>query len=173
MPEEAREFLERLLSVQNPDGSAMHQYFPLTMEANEGDSREEEESPSFYGDDHLWAILACCQYLKETGNVDFLKKEISFYSKTLPLAEREVGTVYEHLKRGLAFTWNNIGQNQLPLLGFADWNDTVNLPTGAESLFVANSFGRAIIEMRSIAEYIEDKELLATLDEYHSVMKAR
>jgi cellobiose phosphorylase len=37
MPEEARILAENLLSVQLEDGSAMHQYFPSTMEANEGD----------------------------------------------------------------------------------------------------------------------------------------
>lgn len=173
MPEEAREFLERLLSVQNPDGSAMHQYFPLTMEANEGDSREEEHMPNYYGDDHLWAVLASAQYIKETGNLDFLNKKISFYSKTLPLAEREVGTVYEHLKRALAFTFNNVGQHQLPLLGFADWNDTVNLPTGAESLFVANLFGTAVKELIDITEFIKDDETAAVLKNYHQTMKQR
>jgi cellobiose phosphorylase len=173
MPEEAREFLERLLSVQNSNGSAMHQYFPLTMEANEGDSREEEHLPKFYGDDHLWAILACAQYVKETGNIEFLSKEIPFYSKTLPLSERETGTVLDHLKRGLQFTWENIGSHDLPLLGFADWNDTVNLPSGAESLFVANLFGRAIVELRGVIEFTGDTETLAMLDEYHGVMKER
>ncbi|MEF1187060.1 GH36-type glycosyl hydrolase domain-containing protein, partial [Vibrio sinaloensis] len=58
MPEEAREFIERLLSVQNIDGSAMHQFFPSTMEANAGDSREEEDRPDYYGDDHLWIVYA-------------------------------------------------------------------------------------------------------------------
>ena len=173
MPEEAREFLERLLSVQNPNGSAMHQYFPLTMEANEGDSREEEHMPKYYGDDHLWSILATAQYIKETGNTDFLNKSIPFYSKKLPLAQREQGTVFEHLLRGLDFTWNNIGQHQLPLLGFADWNDTVNLPAGAESLFVANLFGTAIRELLPIVEYIGDQACVEKLQNYHSEMKAR
>ncbi|MFQ3231132.1 GH36-type glycosyl hydrolase domain-containing protein [Reinekea sp.] len=173
MPEEAREFLERLLSVQNPDGSAMHQYFPLTMEANEGDSREEEHMPKYYGDDHLWAVLACAQYIKETGNVDFLDKEIPFYSKTLPPKERELGTVYEHLKRALAFTFNNVGQHKLPLLGFADWNDTVNLPAGAESLFVANLFGTAIKELVNITEFINDNATTDLLNHYHQTMKQR
>jgi len=173
MPEQAREFLERLLSVQNPNGSAMHQYFPLTMEANEGDSREEEHMPNYYGDDHLWAVLACAQYIKETGNTEFLKTEIPFYSKTLPLEQRETATVYEHLKRALHFTMDNTGQHDLPLLGFADWNDTVNLPTGAESLFVANLFGKAVTELLEITQFIGDTETSALLSEYHSVMKQR
>ncbi|MGL1958469.1 MAG: glycosyl transferase [Colwellia sp.] len=173
MPEEAREFVERLLSVQNPNGSAMHQYFPLTMEANEGDSRDEAHLPDYYGDDHLWSVLAVCQYLKETGDLAFLNKPIPFYSKTLALAEREQGSVFEHMLRALDFTWNNIGQHELPLLGFADWNDTVNLPTGAESLFVANLFGKAIIELSEVCIAIDDQTNLDKIQGYHAQMKAR
>lgn len=173
MPEEAREFAERLMSVQNPDGSAMHQYFPLTMEANEGDSREEPESLNFYGDDHLWMVLAVAQYLKETGNLEFLSKEIPFYSKELELADRERGTVYQHLLRAIDFTWNNVGKHGLPLLGFADWNDCVNLPPGAESLFIANQFGRALKEMLEVAEAIDDNANKEIFQHYYDEMKAR
>src|SRR5690606_13008964 len=81
MPEEARVLAENLLSVQLANGSAMHQYFPLTMEANEGDSREEPHLHDYYGDDHLWIVQTVAQYLKEAGNVDFLQKEITFYDK--------------------------------------------------------------------------------------------
>ena len=173
MPEQAREFLERLFTVQNPDGSAMHQYFPLTMEANEGDSREEPGSIHYYGDDHLWAVLACAQYIKETGDTDFLNKPLPYYSKQLKPEEREQGTVLDHLKRALKFTFTNVGQHKLPLLGFADWNDTVNLPEGAESLFVANLFGKAVSELKEIAEYIDDNQLAATLEHYYQTMKTR
>jgi len=50
-------------------GSAMHQLNPLTMVATEGDSREREDQPHYYGDDHLWAVLAVTAYLKETGDL--------------------------------------------------------------------------------------------------------
>ena len=122
-PAEGKALMKKLLSVQLPDGSAMHQFFPLTMEANEGDSREEGDK-QWYGDDHLWIIQAVSAYLKETGDYDFLKEEITFYSKELPLDEREKGTVLDHLKRALEFTKTHTGKQGLPLLGFADWNDT-------------------------------------------------
>jgi len=153
MPEEARLLAENLLSVQRRDGSAMHQYFPSTMEANEGDAREKEDRPKFYGDDHLWIVLTVASYLKETGNTSFLDKSIAFYDKDKHSGKAlEAGSVWEHLCRSLRFTWNNRGQHGLPLLGFADWNDTVNLPTGAESLFNANLFGKALKEAMDIAE---------------------
>lgn len=152
MPEEAREFIERLLSVQNIDGSAMHQFFPSTMEANGGDSREEEDRPDYYGDDHLWIIYAVTQYIKETGNADFLNINIPYYQKDKQGQPIETGSVWDHLCRALLFTETHTGQHGLPLLGFADWNDTVNLPTGAESLMVANMYGKALLDMLDLCE---------------------
>lgn len=152
MPEEAREFIECLLSVQNIDGSAMHQFFPSTMEANGGDSREEEDRPDYYGDDHLWIIYAVTQYVKETGNADFLNKVIPYYQKDKQGNPIEAGIVWEHLCRAILFTETHTGQHGLPLLGFADWNDTVNLPTGAESLMVANMYGKALLDMLDLCQ---------------------
>jgi cellobiose phosphorylase len=82
MPEEAKVLIEQLLHVQERDGSAMHQFNPTTMVANEGDSREIEDRPNYYGDDHLWIVLAVTAYLKETGNVAFLDQAIPYYDFT-------------------------------------------------------------------------------------------
>lgn len=172
MPEEARVLAENLLSVQKRDGSAMHQYFPSTMEANEGDSREEADRPNYYGDDHLWIIQTVASYLKETGNLSFLDKDIPFYDKDKATGKAlESGTVWEHLCRSIRFTWNNRGQHGLPLLGFADWNDTVNLPTGAESLFNANLFGKGLIEAIAIAKATGKTAEAAEFQGYYDQMK--
>lgn len=152
-PKEGKALMKKLLSVQLPNGSAMHQFFPLTMEANEGDSRHEGDGKMWYGDDHLWIVLAVCAYLKETGDYDFLDEEITFYGKNLPIDRRRGGTVFEHLRRALEFTKSSTGDHGLPLLGFADWNDTVNLPGTAESVFVANLYGRALLEIIELEEY--------------------
>ena len=170
VPKDGKKLLKKLLSVQNANGSAMHQFFPLTMEANEGDSREEGEG-TFYGDDHLWIILAVSAYLKETGDYDFLKEEITFYDKELSLEEREKGTVLDHLERSLNFTKNNTGKHGLPLLGFADWNDTVNLHGDAESIFNANLYGRALNEMIELMEYLEKPEMADQYKKDHEHMK--
>lgn len=159
MPEETRLFIERLLSVQKRDGSAMHQFFPSTMEANEGDSREEVDRPNYYGDDHLWIIYAVTQYVKETGNGDFLNKMIPFYEKDTQGEAKAEGTVWDHLCRSIEFTRINIGEHGLPLLGFADWNDTVNLPTGSESLMVANMYGKALLDMVDLCELRDELQL--------------
>ena len=170
MPYKAKELIEKLLSVQKPDGSAMHQFYPSTMEANEGDAREEGEK-LFYGDDHLWIVLAVCDYLQETGDYDFLYKEISFYDKDLALEEREQDTVLEHLKRALQFTKTNTGQHGLPLLGFADWNDTVNLQGDAESVFIANLYGLALSKMIALLRFLKKDSLVGQYQNDYEEMK--
>ncbi|MCL2282153.1 MAG: hypothetical protein FWC26_02435 [Fibromonadales bacterium] len=173
MPEEARVLAENLLSVQKEEGNAMHQYFPSTMEANEGDSREKEDRPKYYGDDHLWIVLTVASYLKETGNMKFLQKEIPFYSKKKELKDREKGSVLEHLKRSLAFSWNDRGSHGVPHLGFADWNDTVNLPTGSESLFNANLFAKALLEMIDICDAANEQQLVEQYKAWYEEIKEK
>lgn len=171
-PEAARKLMEQLLSVQKPDGSAMHQFFPLTMEANEGDSREEGDK-QWYGDDHLWIILAVCAYVKETGDLAFLEKGITFYDKQWALDQRESGTVMNHLARSLAFTKSHTGAHGLPLMGFADWNDTVNLPGDAESVFIANLYGVALNEMIELMEHLGREDDAKQYRADHAAMAKR
>jgi cellobiose phosphorylase len=153
VPDEARTFLLALLSFQLQDGSAMHEFNPLTREANCGDSLERPDRPHYYSDDHLWTLLAVTAYLKETGDYSLLEEAVPFYGKGGPDQVPEPGTVLEHMKRGLAFTARDVGRHGLPLLGFADWNDTVNLPSGSESLFTANLYGKALLEMIALLEH--------------------
>lgn len=161
-PEEVKALLRKLISVQNPDGSAMHQFFPLSMEATEGDALEEGHK-LVYGDDHLWSVLAVSSYLKETGDYAFLDEEITFYDKKLPLEDRTKGSVLEHLLRALDYTKTHTGRHGLPLLGFADWNDTVNLLGDAESLFNAHLYGRGLLEMIELLEYLDRKDAADSL----------
>ncbi len=173
MPGEAKELLEKLLSVQKADGSAMHQFYASTMLANEGDSREHPDRPDYYGDDQLWIVLAVCAYLKETGDLQFLKQSLPFYDKHKAPAERERGTVLEHLKRAVEFTRKDVGSHGLPLLGFADWNDTVNLKRGAESLFVANLYGKALLELIELCTELGDDAQVARFKRDYEQMRAR
>ncbi len=172
VPEEAGNFLRTLLSFQKRDGSAMHQFNPLSLEGSLGDSAEMEDRPHYYSDDHLWGILAVTAYLKETGDLAFLEESIAFYDKDKQGRALEAGSVLEHLERGLAFTRQDTGSHGLPRLGFADWNDTVNLPTGAESLFTANLYGKSLLEMIALYEHLrhpaEADECRAAYEEMQS-----
>ncbi len=173
MPEQGKELIRQLLHVQRRDGSAMHQFNPLTMVANEGDSREVPDAPKYYADDHLWVVLAITAYLKETGDVAFLDEVIPYYDKDKGGHAIESGTVLDHMHRAIEFTAQNVGARGLPLLGFADWNDTVNLRAGAESLFVANLYGKALLEMMELAQHLGDTDAVARYASDYDTMKQR
>lgn len=158
MPKESKILIVKLLSVQNQNGSAMHQFNPLSMDATNGDAHEMPDRPQFYGDDHLWIVLAVTAYLKETGDKAFLDEKVPFYQKGSDKKPLETATVLEHIRRAIKFTHDNVGKHGLPLLGFADWNDCVNLPTGAESLFNAHLYGKALQEMIELSEFLGEKK---------------
>jgi cellobiose phosphorylase len=172
MPEEALELALKLLSMQKRNGSAMHQFNPLTMEGSQGDSLEEPDRPKYYGDDHLWIIYTMAAYIKETGNLSVLDRKVPFYDKDPQGRPLEEGTVWEHLARAIEFTWSDRGRHGLPLLGFADWNDTVNLPKGAESLMVANLFGKAILELIPICDAYDKADFKAKIMGYYESMRS-
>ncbi len=172
-PDTARALLRKLLSVQKRNGSAMHQFNPLSMIATEGESIEREDRPHYYSDDHLWAILAITAYVKETGDTAFLDEVLPYYEKDKADNPLETGTVLDHLMRGLAFTRGDVGAHGLPLLGFADWNDTINLPAGAESLFTANLYGVALKEMAALCGSLGDVETAGNYLQNYAEMQAR
>ena len=158
VPEEGAEQLRLLLRYQLPTGACMHQFNPLSGIANEGDSLEMDDRPHYYSDDHLWLTLAVTAYLKESGDFALLDEVIPFYDPKQPGKGLEPQSVLKHLSRGLAFTKAHLGSHGLPLLGFADWNDTVNLPAGAESLFTANLYGLALHEYGDLMKFLGDEE---------------
>ena len=89
------------------------------MEATEGDSREYEDRPSYYSDDHLWPILAVCNFIKESGDIEFLNTKIPYYEKDKEGNPLESDTALNHLRKAIEFTHNDCGDHGLPLLGFA------------------------------------------------------
>jgi cellobiose phosphorylase len=143
------------------------------MVANEGHSREVKGALGYYSDDHLWIVLAVTAYLKETGDFAFLNQVVPYYEKDKEGHPLESGTVLDHQRRAIEFTRNDVGVHGLPLLGFADWNDTVNLRRGAESLFAANLYGKALREMIELARHLGDEESVARYTEYYETMKQR
>ena len=167
IPEESKKLLRQLMMVQRKNGSAMHSFNPLTMEGSKGETEELPDRPQYYGDDHLWIVLAVTAYLKETGDIEFLQEVIPYYEKDEDGQPLERGTVLDHIKKALNFTRNDKGQHNLPHLGFADWNDTVNLRTGAESLFNTHLYGKGLLEMIELCSYLGDMAVVKYYkDEY-------
>jgi cellobiose phosphorylase len=63
------------------------------------------------------------------------------------------------------------GKHGLPLLGYADWNDTVNLPVGSESVFTACLYGRALQEMILLYTELKDTRAVNQYRAWYAEMK--
>ena len=146
IPERARERIIDIASTQFADGSAYHQYQPLTKRGN-------NDIGSGFNDDPLWLILGVAAYIKETGDYAILDEQVPFDNDA-----KNQAPLFEHLRRSFQHVLNNLGPHGLPLIGRADWNDCLNLncfsetpdepyqTTGnrtgrtAESVFIAGMF---------------------------------
>ncbi|HHT69662.1 MAG TPA: glycosyl transferase [Firmicutes bacterium] len=121
VPERARQRILDIASTQFEDGSAYHQYQPLTKKGNNAIG-------SGFNDDPLWLILGTAAYIKETGDFGILDEEVPFDSDP-----DKTASLFEHLKRSFYHVVHNLGPHGLPLIGRADWNDCLNLNCFSES----------------------------------------
>ncbi|MFC1483265.1 GH36-type glycosyl hydrolase domain-containing protein [Candidatus Margulisiibacteriota bacterium] len=156
IPEAAKNLIIKLLKIQFKDGHAYHLFYPLT---GEGDIGEAEDAKGFdwYSDDHLWSVLAVTSYLKETGDMAFLDEIIPYAD------DQGEGTVLEHLEKAIDFTKHNLGPHKLPLIGWADWNDTLNLDQGkknAESVWAGHLYAKALKDIIDLYTFLtNDKKI--------------
>jgi cellobiose phosphorylase len=115
VPERARERILDIAATQFEDGSAYHQYQPLTKRGNDAIGGN-------FNDDPLWLILATTEYIKESGDYSILDEQVPFDND-----ESKAESLFEHLHRSFYHTVNKLGPHKLPLIGRADWNDCLNL----------------------------------------------
>ena len=177
IPDRARQRILDIASTQFEDGSAYHQYQPLTKKGN-------ADIGSGFNDDPLWLIAGTAAYIKETGDYSILD-EITPYDND----ESKATDFMEHLRRSFNYTRTHLGPHGLPLIGRADWNDCLNLncfseepgesfqtfgPSegpNAESVFIAGMFvkyGKDYVEICKHkgleAEAKEAEEAIASME---------
>ncbi|MBQ7128655.1 MAG: glycosyl transferase, partial [Clostridia bacterium] len=121
IPERARERILDIAATQMEDGSAYHQYQPLTKKGN-------NDIGSGFNDDPLWLIFGVAAYIKETGDFTILDEMVPFDND-----QSKADTLLVHLKRSFTHVINNLGPHKLPLIGRADWNDCLNLNCFSEN----------------------------------------
>ncbi len=121
IPERARERILDIAATQMEDGSAYHQYQPLTKKGN-------NDIGSGFNDDPLWLIFGVAAYIKETGDWSILDEMVPFDND-----ESKADTLLVHLQRSFEHVTNNLGPHKLPLIGRADWNDCLNLNCFSEN----------------------------------------
>ncbi|MDO4283918.1 MAG: glycosyl transferase [Eubacteriales bacterium] len=115
IPDRARQRIIDIASTQFENGSAYHQYQPLTKKGN-------SDIGSGFNDDPLWLIAGTSAYIRETGDLSILDESVPFDND-----ESVAQPLMEHLKRSFDFTVTHKGPHGLPLIGRADWNDCLNL----------------------------------------------
>ena len=182
IPDRARERIIDIASTQFQDGSAYHQYQPLTKKGN-------SDIGSGFNDDPLWLIAGTSAYVRETGDTTILTEMVP-YDNDMSVATPLMG----HLKRSFDYTVNHKGPHNLPLIGRADWNDCLNLncfsehpgesfqtfgPSegpAAESVFIAGMFVKYGEEYAQLCELMGDQKEAAYAREevakmYDAVLK--
>lgn len=97
-------------------------------------------------DDALWLVPSIVEYVKETGEVEFLNQVITY-------ADGGEGTVYEHMTKILDFSAEQVGETGVCKGLRADWNDCLNLG-GGESALVSFLHYWAINNFLEIAAYL-------------------
>lgn len=163
IPDRARQRIIDIASTQFQDGSAYHQYQPLTKKGN-------SDIGSGFNDDPLWLIAGTSAYVRESGDTSILT-ELVPYDNDMSVAK----PLMDHLKRSFDYTVNHKGPHALPLIGRADWNDCLNLncfsehpgesfqtfgPSEgpvAESVFIAGMFVKYGEEYAQLCELMDDQ----------------
>ena len=179
IPERARERILDIAATQFEDGSAYHQYQPLTKKGN-------RDIGTGFNDDPLWLIAGAAAYLRETGDWSILDEQVPFDND-----ESKAQPLLEHLRRSFNFTVTHLGPHGLPLIGRADWNDCLNLNcfsehpgesfqiTGpsegpvAESVFIAGMFVKYGREYAELCDHLHlDEEAAAARKSIEAVEQA-
>lgn len=140
-PEKCRQRIVQLLNGLVSKGYGLHLFDPAWFEPQEEakpfasptvipvpDSSERIHGlKDTCSDDALWLIPSIMEYIRETGEREFLDEVIGY-------ADEGQGTVYEHMKKILDFSAEQVGDHGICLGLRADWNDCLNLGGGESAL---------------------------------------
>jgi cellobiose phosphorylase len=135
----AKEKLNSLFTQQYQDGHCNHYFYP-----NEG----WEPIKRIHSDNHLWLIMDVYQIVLEEGKLDYLYTEQPYY-------DGGSATVWNHIKKSIAFTKANLGERGFPLMLASDWNDMlykVCREGKGESIWSSMQFGTVLQMMANLSE---------------------
>ena len=162
-PEKCRQRIVELLRGLMTKGYGLHLFSPEWFDP---DAKKEKKKPfksptviptvnandivhgleDACSDDALWLVPSIIEYIKETGDAGFADEAVTY-------ADGGEGTVYEHMKRILDFSAEQVGATGICKGLRADWNDCLNLG-GGESAMVSFLHYWAICHFLQLAEYL-------------------
>lgn len=163
-PAKCKQRIVELLRGLVSDGYGLHLFDPKWFEPDNEEKPfksptvipEFDKSNMIHGlkdacsDDALWLVSSIVEYVKETGETEFLDQVITY-------ADGGEGTVYEHMTKILDFSAKQVGATGICKGLRADWNDCLNLG-GGESALVSFLHYWALQNFLEAAEYLGRKE---------------
>ncbi|MBI2870462.1 MAG: hypothetical protein HYY14_02000 [Candidatus Omnitrophica bacterium] len=159
----ARKKLEKILYYQYNSGHAVSGFSDIegTWEntAAKGVTKKADVA--------VWLPYTVASYIKETGDLNFLKKEVAFH-------DGGSATVYEHVLRAVRYIYSQRGSHGLPLIGLADWNDAydhVGLKGEGESVWLGMALARACRKVKRLAEFVGDPKTAKEMQEKYEELK--
>ena len=162
-PEMAADKIRFMLSAQVDNGGGLP-LVKFTHNAGHEDTPDDESyvretgHPAYRADDALWLFPTVYKYVSETG-------DLAFMDEIIPFANKDQGSVYEHLQRAIAFSRNHLGPHGMPAGLYADWNDCLRLGADGESSFVAFQYYYALRVMKEFAAWRKDQAYIEELDQ--------
>ncbi len=139
-PERAQKRLLALLEHQYSDGSCIHNWDPVS----------DTGSKTGHSDDPLWLVMAVAEYIKETGDINFVDSKVDFY-------DGGIDTVLNHIHKALSYALSSRSPRGLPLIGAGDWNDGLD-QVGRQGYGESVMVGQQLVWMlREAADLMENK----------------
>ncbi|MFI3176366.1 MAG: N,N'-diacetylchitobiose phosphorylase [Eubacteriales bacterium] len=164
-PEKCKLRIEQLLKGLVSTGYGLHLFQPEWFEP-EDENAKPFKSPTVVpsankddivhglddacSDDALWLVPSIVEYVKETGEFEFLDQVITY-------ADAGEGSVYEHMTKILDFSNEYVGATGVCQGLRADWNDCLNLG-GGESALVSFLHYWALNNFLEVATYLNRTE---------------
>lgn len=166
-PDKCKQRIVELLRGLTSQGYGIHLFQPEWFDPKrEEDKKKPFKSPTVIpepggnskvhgledacSDDALWLVSSIVEFIKETGEIQFADEVINY-------ADGGEGTVYEHMKKILEFSYEQVGATGICKGLRADWNDCLNLG-GGESAMVSFLHYWAIKNFIELAEYLGKTE---------------
>jgi cellobiose phosphorylase len=152
----ARTRLNELLGFQFKEGRTVHSWDKLTRRG----------AVTNHSDDPQWLVTAVVFFLKESGDLSFLKEDIDYY-------DHGSGSVLQHVIRAMDYTLKNLSTRHLPFRMTADWNDALDgeREGKGESQMVACQVCYNIRELCPILDAAGEHELVHRYQRFYEKIK--
>lgn len=183
-PDKCKERIVQLLRGLTTQGYGLHLFEPEWFEPEKG--AKPFKSPTVIpvpdkdsmihglkdacSDDALWLVASVVEYIKETGDITFAERQIT-YADTFVKGDMSTESVYGHLKKILDFSTKQVGNTGICKGLRADWNDCLNLG-GGESAMVSFLHYWALEQFIELADFLGNDQDVKKYTEVAEKVKA-